>query len=54
VLGLSTEEGDGVFENGCDDGELSLTALGEPGRLTIKVPERMPQTPREIMAIGVV
>ena len=33
--------------------KLSRTAFGEPGRLTINVPERMPQTPREIMAIGV-
>ena len=33
--------------------KLSRTPLGEPGRLMIKVPERMPQTPREIMAMGV-
>ena len=34
-------------------GGFSRTAFGEPGRLTISVPDRIPQTPREIMAIGV-
>src|SRR6185369_3795947 len=33
--------------------KLSFTAFGDPGRLTISVPERTPQTPREIIAIGV-
>src|ERR1041385_3650796 len=33
--------------------KLSCTASGEPGRLTIRVADRMPLTPREIIAIGV-
>lgn len=33
--------------------KLSNTALGEPGRFTMSAPDRIPHTPREIMAIGV-
>ena len=33
--------------------KLSNTPLGEPGRFTISAPDLIPQTPREIMAIGV-
>src|SRR5215212_3562076 len=33
--------------------KLSLTALGEPGRFTINVPEQTPHTPLDNIAIGV-
>ena len=45
--------GAGIDKIGLITAKLSDTALGEPGRLIIKLPARIPHTPREIIAIGV-
>jgi hypothetical protein len=44
---------DSVRQYGFIIAKLSFTAFGEPGRLMINVPEQTPETPLEIIAIGV-
>ena len=43
---------EGVLEHVGEHAEPSLTPPGEPGRLTISVPSRTPQTPRDSTEVG--